>query len=260
MPLATSPKIIRFLGTGSGRSSRNFGKSSSVNEASTIDGVAGVTGVTGVMVGDGVAYAARLSPFDWTLICRKPCKDVGRDVNFFSISCSSIRWIFVSDASCLFPLVSVLFVRFGDDTKKFFGGITGCGCLNAWSPPFTSDRSNSELWLGGRGAIRFLRLGAMGGWCRLFNPVESIELSELVELYGDVVLVYCRLEFLLNSDDDNDSRLFWRSLTISSVWNFGYGSWWLSVFSARRISFSPTSPIVKSLLYTCDESPTDKSG
>lgn len=185
------------------------------------------------------------------------------------------------NSSYCIALVSFM-LKFGCDMWKLRLGSAN-GCAGFLKPSLSmvvavettrfSWFSGIEFWLGGRGAARFFRWGATGGAALrldeaaaaaaaaaaitfvLSTPAESIELSELVELYGDVVLAYWRLEFrLLKSDDNvNDSRLFWCS-RILSVWILLKATAAVSkrsFLSDNRISFNPTSPMVKCRPKTC---------
>lgn len=137
-------------------------------------------------------------------------------------------------------------VRFGDDTWKF------------WRTKFErfktvtlfSGSSGMEFWLGGLGAIRFLRPGAVIAWLLLIRwwftlPEESDEFSEFVELYGDTDDIVCgraveRLSCLLK---------FVRNLTGASNSLFLFASF---------ISFRPTSPIVSFKSNICVSSAGNK--
>lgn len=149
-------------------------------------------------------------------------------------------------------------IRFGDETWKLCR--INCGCLNmcassaaVWSTlPFRFSQicslsSGIEFWLGGRGAIRFFRHGTDGILLvrKLdIGPDESVEFNELVELYGDAEIVCGRwLLWLIASKRQSDCVTLCMEC-VRNLTSSGAVAW--LPFGAKRISFKPTSPMVKS--------------
>lgn len=118
----------------------------------------------------------------------------------------SVNGVSAFASPLLVPRNKFVSIMFGDDTWKFCR--INCGRLNtpsSTSTPlsfatFCSLSSGIEFWLGGRGAMRFLRHGTDGNaFVRNVEsgPDESVEFSELVELYGEADIVCGRWWFWL---------------------------------------------------------------
>lgn len=155
-----------------------------------------------------------------------------------------------------FIIILLFIARFGEDIWKFWriklesleltleSAPMHLLCeLDSFVEQIFSGFSGIEFWLGGLGAIRFLRFGTIGTpllFTRWFIiiPEESVEFNEFVELYGETEDIVCGRAI------KRFSRLkleCMRYLTVVSS---------LIVFGTSFISLKPTSPTVKLKLYT----------
>lgn len=190
-----------------------------------------------------------------SLVVRLSCIESGRRVNglravLMLLSLCRPSGLLAIDVSVLELLLQNDFMvlhRLGDDTWKLWRA--NVERFNPFSSTFSvivaffcSASSGMEFWLGGRGAARFLRVGAavtlelQTRWF-IVIPDESDEFSEFVELYGDTDdMIVCGL---------TDNRLSW--LLVRYLTNVSS----LPFLCANLISFKPTSPMVKLKSNTC---------